>query len=164
MCSALLKRHSNKGRLISQSLYTTMLFLLFLYYLLQGLSIDAGPIPAIENRSLAGNRCNDLVCCRTIWNIVWSCLVTIFSCTWVAVHPNVPCLKEHEANGWIQRCIWHPLLSFAEHRLLLFVCVLLVPKYMLAWAIRQFVGAVKIAMENKGEFNFRLYFHQWQSL
>ena len=55
-----------------------MLFLLFPYYLLQGPSIDAGPITTIENRSLAGNHCNGLGHCRTIWNIVWSCLVTIF--------------------------------------------------------------------------------------
>ena len=126
-----------------------MLFLLFLYYLLQGPSIDAGPIPINETRSLAGNRCNDLAHCRTIWNIVWSCLVTIFSCTWVAVHPNVPCPKKRKANGWIQRCIGNPLLSFAEHRLPLFICALLVPEYVLAWSIRQFLRAREI---NKSEF------------
>ena len=122
-----------------------MLFLLFLYYLFQGPSIDAGPIPTIEDRSLAGNHCNDLAHCRTIWNIVWSCLVTIFSCTWVAVHPNVPCPKKREANGWIERYIRNPLLSFVEHRLPLFICALLVPEYVLAWAIRQFLKARKIA-------------------
>ena len=123
-----------------------MLFLLFLYYLLQGPSIDAGPVPTFEMRSLTGNHCNDLTHCRTIWNIIWSCLVTIFSCTWVAVHPNVPCPKKRKANGWIERCIWNPLLSFAEHRLPLFICALLVPEYMLAWAIRQFLRAREIAI------------------
>ena len=126
-----------------------MLFLLFLYYLLQGSSTDAGPIPTIEHRSLMGNHCNDLAHCRTIWNIIWSCLVTIFSCTWVAVHPNVPCPKKREANGWIEKYIRNPLLSFVEHRLPLFICALLVPEYVLAWAIRQFLRARKIA---KGEF------------
>ena len=125
------------------------LFLLFLYYLLQGPSTDAGPIPTIEHRSLMGNHCNDLGHCRTIWNIVWSCVVTIFSCTWVAVHPNVPCPKKREANGWIERCIWNPFLSFVEHRLPLFICALFVPEYVLAWAIRQFLSARLIA---KGEF------------
>ena len=140
---------------ISQSLYTPsllMLFLLFLHYLLQGAYIDAFPIPTIDDRSLVGNRCNDLAHCRTIWNIVWSCLVTIFSCTWVAVHPNIPCPKKRKANGWIQRCIWNPLLSFAEHRLPLFLCALLVPEYVLAWAIRQFLRAGEIADLNKGEY------------
>ena len=152
LCSALLKQHSNKRRLISQSLYTlflSMLFLLFLYYLSQSPSIDAGPIPIIEDRSLAGNHCNDLGHCRTIWNIVWSSLVTIFSCTWVAVHPNVPCPKKRKANGWIERYIRNPLLSFMEHRLPLFICALLGPEYVLAWAIRQFFRARQIA---KSEF------------
>ena len=130
-----------------------MLFLLFLYYLLQGPSTDAGPIPTIEHRSLTGNHCNDLGHCRTIWNIVWSCLATIFSCTWVAVHPNVPCPKKREANGWIGRYIRNPLLSFVEHRLPLFICALLVPEYVLAWAIRQFLTARKIA---KGEIELRV--------
>ena len=165
MYSAPLKPHSDKRRLISQSLYTlslAMLILFFLYYLLEGPYIDAGPVPTIENRSSARDHCTDLAHCRTIWNIVWSCLVTIFSCTWVAVHPNVPCPRKREANGWIERCLWNPLLSFAEHRLPLFACALLVPEYMLAWAIRQFLRAWKIAKENKGEFNFELYY-QWQS-
>ena len=129
-----------------------MLFLLFLYYLLQDLSIDASPTPFIENRS-TGNHCNDLAHCRTIWNMVWSCLVTIFSCTWVAVHPNVPCPKKREANGWTERYIRNPLLSFVEHRLPLLICALLVPEYVLAWAIRQFLRARKIA---KGEIELRV--------
>ena len=88
-----------------------MLVLLFLYYLLQDVYIDAGPIPTAKNRSLAENHCTDLTHCLTIWEIVWSCLVTIFSRTWVAVH-----LRRNEKL----------LLSFAEH-LLSFVCALLVP-------------------------------------
>ena len=118
-----------------------MLFLLFVYHLFQGASTDASPIPSFDSRSLAANRCNDLARCRTIWNIVWSCLVTIFSCTWVAIHPNIPCPKKR-----------NPVISFAEHRLPLFICALLVPEYILAWAIRQFLTARKIANSNKGEF------------
>ena len=129
-----------------------MLFIIFIYYLVQGASIDGSPIPSIDNRSLGVNHCTSLTYCRSIWNIVWSSLVTIFSCTWVAVHPNVPCPKKREANSWIERCIWNSLLSFAEHRLPLFVCALLVPEYMLAWAIRQFLKARKIANQDKGEF------------
>ena len=129
-----------------------MLFLLFVYYLVQWASTDASPVPLIDNRSLAVNHCTDLSHCRSIWNIVWSCLVTIFSCTWVAIHPNVPSPKKREANGWIEICIWNPLLSFAEHRLPLFVCALLVPEYVLAWAIRQFLSARKIANQDKSEF------------
>ena len=77
----------------------TVLFPLFIYYLNQWTSIDASPVSPVGNRSLTPNHCKDLSHCRSIWNIVWSCLVTIFSCTWIAVHPNVPC---QEANGkWL---------------------------------------------------------------
>ena len=139
--------------------FLSMLFLLFLYYLIQHPSIDAGPIPTVENRSLTGNHCSDLGHCRTIWNIVWSCLVTIFSCTWVAVHPNVPYPKKRE-GGWFQIWIRDPLLSFTEHRLPLLVCALLVPEFILTWAIRQFLRARKIAHDNEGEFNSELNFYQ----
>ena len=153
MCILCVRRRSNrvpiKGISLTSHFTHAMLFLLFLYYLLHSPSIDAGPIPTIENRSLVGNHCNDLTHCRTIWNIVWSCLATIFSCTWVAIHPNVPCPRKRDANGWIERCIWNPLLSFVEHRLPLFICALLVPEYVLAWAIRQFLSARFIA---KSEF------------
>ena len=120
-----------------------MLFLIFIYYLVHGASesINASPIPSPDHRSLAGNRCTDLTHCRTVWNIIWSCLITIFSCTWVAVHPNIPCPRKQNA-----------IISFAEHRLPLFVCALLVPEYVLAWAIRQFLSARKIANQDKGEF------------
>ena len=129
-----------------------MLFFLFVYYLVQGIYIDASPIPSTDNDSLAGNRCTDLTHCRTIWSIVWSCLVTIFSCTWVAVHPNVPCLEKQ-----------NPVISFAGHRLPLFICALLVPEYVLAWAIRQFLRAREIANEDKGEFKtFGYFYHSKQ--
>ena len=117
-----------------------MLFFIFIYYLAQGASesINANPIPSLDNRSLAGNHCTDLARCRTIWSVVRSCFVTIFSCTWVAIHPNIPCPKKR-----------NPVISFAEHRLPLFICTLLLPEYVLAWAIRQFLSARKIAKENK---------------
>ena len=128
-----------------------MLLILFVYYFVEWASIDAGPVPSVNNRSSVPNRCTDLSHCRSSWSIVWSCLVTIFSCTWIAVHPNVPCPKKQVANGWIES-ILNPIMSFAECRLPLFVCALLVPEYVLAWAIRQFLSARKISRENKGEY------------
>ena len=128
-----------------------MLFLVLLYYL--ALSIRANPIPPITSRSLEPNSCSDLSHCRSIWNIIWSCIVTIFSCTWVAVHPNVPCPKKREEKNRFQRWIRNPLMSFVEHRLLLFVCALLVPEYVLAWAIRQYLKAREIAHKNGGKLD-----------
>ena len=132
-----------------------MLFPILLYYL--ALSIRANPIPPIISRSLEPNSCSDLSHCRSIWNIIWSCIVTIFSCTWVAVHPNVPCPKKREGKNRFQRWIRNPLMSFVEHRLLLFVCALLVPEYVLAWAIRQYLSAREIAYYNQGELDTLRY-------
>ncbi|KAF9466985.1 hypothetical protein BDZ94DRAFT_1134279, partial [Collybia nuda] len=38
----------------------------------------------------SANLCRDLGHCRGLWDIVWSCLAMIFSCTWLALHLNVP--------------------------------------------------------------------------
>ena len=132
-----------------------MLFLIFFYHLAH--SIDASPIPPILSHSLEPNSCTDLTRCRNIWSINWSCIVTIFSCIWVAVHPNIPCPEKREAKNCFQTWIRNPLLSFAEHRLPLFVCALLVPEYILAWAIRQYLSARKIAHENEGELGTLQY-------
>ncbi|KAF8331045.1 uncharacterized protein EI90DRAFT_3016499 [Cantharellus anzutake] len=40
--------------------------------------------------------CNDLRNCRTMWSIVYSCLLTIFACVWTAIHPDVP----EQYSGW----------------------------------------------------------------
>ena len=129
-----------------------MLFLIFIYYLAQGVAI-ASPIPSIGDRSSESNHCTDLTHCRTIWSIIWSCLVTIFSCTWVAVHPNIPCPKKHEGKNHFQKWVWNPIRSFASHRLPLFVCALLVPEYVLGWAIRQYLSARRIANANTGQWD-----------
>ena len=126
-----------------------MLFIILLYYL--ALSIRASPIPPSSSRSLESNSCADVTHSRTIWNIIWSCLATIFSCTWVAIHPNMPCPKQREVKNRFQKWIRNPLLTFAEHRLPLFICALLIPEYVLAWAIRQYLRAREIARDNECE-------------
>lgn len=42
--------------------------------------------------------CRDLGHCRSIWDIIWSCLVVIFTCTWLAIHPNIP--KQGKGKLW----------------------------------------------------------------
>ena len=114
-----LPQNKKPARRITLAIHLSLivLFPLFIYYLNQWTSIDASPVSPVGNRSLAPNHCKDLSHCRSIWNIVWSCLVTIFSCTWIAVHLNVPCPKKRMANGWIERCLWNPLISSSVVRL-----------------------------------------------
>jgi hypothetical protein len=65
-----------------------MLIILAIYYLTsQG--VQALPILALEQPT-APSACYDLRHCRTIGNIIWSCLVTVSACTWIAIHPNIP--------------------------------------------------------------------------
>ena len=50
----------------------------------------------------------------------------------------------------IERWFWDPLRSLISHQLPLFICALLVPEYILAWAIRQRLVAGQIAKDNDG--------------
>ncbi|KIM19874.1 hypothetical protein M408DRAFT_39406, partial [Serendipita vermifera MAFF 305830] len=82
---------------------------------------------------------------RSIWSIVWSCLSTIFLCTWVAVHPNVHFRPEKRNQRWLEKWLWDPLHEFFTYKLVLFLWALLVPEYILAWAVRQYFQAGAIS-------------------
>ncbi|KAF8175518.1 hypothetical protein K438DRAFT_1979743 [Mycena galopus ATCC 62051] len=130
-----------------------MLFLLLIYYINQGTfaasrPIDSDSFPSSITAPDLHSSCPDGDNCRTTWNIVWSCLATIFSCTWVAVHPNIPGPVNTREMSLTQR-LRHALWQFLSNRLLLFVIALLVPEYILAWAIRQHLEAHRIAREHE---------------
>ncbi|KIM19723.1 hypothetical protein M408DRAFT_56576, partial [Serendipita vermifera MAFF 305830] len=78
---------------------------------------------------------------RSIWSIIWSCLSTIFLCTWVAVHPNVHFRPEKRNQRWLEKWLWDPLHEFFTYKLVLFLWALLIPEYILAWAVRQYIQA-----------------------
>ena len=61
---------------------------------------------------------------RTHFDIVWSCVATLFICTWVAIHPNIP----PRGEGHI-RSLWR--------RIKLMLWTLVVPELILIWAYRQ---------------------------
>ena len=65
---------------------------------------------------------------RSIYSILWSCLSTIFACTWITVHPNIP------APGDSQ---WAVL----RRRLAIMGYFLLAPEFVVIWAARQYSGA-----------------------
>lgn len=66
---------------------------------------------------------------RSESSIVWGCLATIFACSWVAVHPNIPALSG----------------SIFLTRLELMVCMLIAPELVIIWAARQWYAAHRIA-------------------
>jgi hypothetical protein len=103
-----------------------MLMLLTLMYALRRAFAVPIPDPIIDDRSLSP--CTDLGNCRTIWNIIWSCLVTIFACTWVAIHPNVPKPGQNLRKRWLRRAS----IMFSG---------VIGPEFVIYWAWRQRVVA-----------------------
>ncbi|KXN85197.1 hypothetical protein AN958_11620 [Leucoagaricus sp. SymC.cos] len=72
--------------------------------------------------------------CRTLQGIIWSCLATIFACTWVSMHPNVP---DPRWSGF--RRLWE--------RIALMFYAVIAPEIMVVWAFRQRMMAFKWANE-----------------
>ncbi|KAJ6565526.1 hypothetical protein DFH09DRAFT_875239, partial [Mycena vulgaris] len=68
--------------------------------------------------------CDDINNCRRLFDIVWGCLTTIFACTWVSVHPNVPPPNQ----SW---------LALLWRRLQMMFIVVIAPELMVAFPARQ---------------------------
>src|ERR1700759_5532224 len=67
--------------------------------------------------------CNDLDHCRSLPNIIFSCASTMFLCTWVALHPDVP--KKPRQPCWkrlLPRVGWMALAILAPECVLLLAC------------------------------------------
>src|SRR5262245_19468813 len=123
-----------------------MLLLLTAFYLSRGHITGAVPLSSVTKRS--SSTCQDLEQSRSIWDIIRSSLVTIFLTTWVAFHPNIPRPVNNGGKGRLERWLWSPLCIFVSRQLSLFILALLIPEYILAWAIRQFIIARRIAKKN----------------
>jgi hypothetical protein len=80
---------------------------------------------------------------RDIQDILWSCFATIFACTWVAVHPNVP---DPRRSGWTNY----------KHQVVTMLTALTAPEFVMVWALRQRIGAMKHAKEYNKKFNREL--------
>jgi hypothetical protein len=105
-----------------------MLLVLTVYYL-AGKGVQALPRAVAIDQPLPPS-CDDHR--RTIWQIIWSCLVTIFTCTWIAVHPNIP--------GPDQK--WS---AIALRRLQLMVMAVIAPELVIMWAVQQWFVARRLA-------------------
>jgi hypothetical protein len=135
----------------SSSRHVVMLFLLLVYAISQSGFGEAVPTPSIDARDTSSG--GESIQTRTVWNIVWSCLSTIFLCTWSSLHPNISSIHEEPGTSWFKKRLKNPFVDFLTYKLPLFLCALLVPEYILAWAIRQYFMAGTI--QKKGELNSR---------
>jgi len=87
------------------------------------------PIPTIEPRAPS---CDNLHNCRTMWNLIWSCMATILLCIWVAVHPNIPGADDK----------WTQVIS---QRVRIALIALVAPELIILWAVRQWLNAHELA-------------------
>lgn len=77
---------------------------------------------------------------RTKIGIIWSCLTTIFACTWLALHPNIP---SSEAGRWT--------IFFRRARLM--VVATIAPESIIVWAAYQWIAAYKLGYKYRCAFN-----------
>ncbi|KAG1729769.1 hypothetical protein EDB19DRAFT_1913199 [Suillus lakei] len=79
---------------------------------------------------------------RTLWNIVTSCIITLFACIYSAIHPNIPSPQDS------------PVLILWR-RLGIMIMALIFPELIIAWAMRQWFSARQVTKEFKesGFFN-----------
>ncbi|KAJ7620385.1 hypothetical protein FB45DRAFT_150362, partial [Roridomyces roridus] len=92
----------------------------------------AAPVPrALELRT--DDSCNDINNCRTLFSVIWGCVATIFACTWVSVHPNVPAPNQ---SAW----------TLFLRRLKMMLIGLIAPEIMVGFAARQFFASRKLSM------------------
>ncbi|KAJ8508650.1 hypothetical protein ONZ45_g9094 [Pleurotus djamor] len=71
---------------------------------------------------------------RSAIQIVWSCVFIIFTCTWTAIHPNVPSAQV-SSSKW--RKLWW--------RVKIMLWTLMLPEMMVCWATFQWKQAQKIS-------------------
>ncbi|KAI0059876.1 hypothetical protein BV25DRAFT_1918234 [Artomyces pyxidatus] len=91
--------------------------------------------------TLPSATCTDIAVCRTRYTIIWSSLVTILACVWTAVHRNVPA---PEKGG--ESRVWRTMSRVLEAAKIVVVTVL-VPEWVLAWAVRQLLNAREVRRE-----------------
>ncbi|TFK32489.1 hypothetical protein BDQ12DRAFT_500825, partial [Crucibulum laeve] len=79
---------------------------------------------------------------RSLLNIIWTCASTIFACTWLSVHPNIPGPDE----SWFE---------IARGRAKLMLYALVMPEVVICWAIRQRAASSVIANNFSTLFNVK---------
>ncbi|KAF7356049.1 hypothetical protein MVEN_00934700 [Mycena venus] len=120
--------------------------MLILFILVHLFSKNGSAVPvaiSLDSRS-STDTCDDINNCRKLFDIVWGCLATIFTCTWVSVHPNVPPPNQ----SW---------LALFWRRLKMMLIGIIAPEIMVGFAARQFWGARNVVegdTDSYTEYNF----------
>ena len=127
-----------------------MLLILTLIYLFHTFQSHAAPLTGILEESGSNSTVIITPACicpadqRTIWDILWSSLATIFACSWVSVHPNI--LSPNESS-------WRIFL----HRLELMFWTVVGQEMIITWVLRQWLGARRLEKLYKGGQVYPIY-------
>ena len=118
-----------------------MLLVITLVYLFHGFQTHAAPLTTLladPGTILSPSDASCICDRRSIWDILWSCLATIFACSWVSIHPNIPGPNE---SSW----------RVFFRRLELMFWAVVGPEMVIAWAFRQWASAGHLEKLYKGE-------------
>ncbi|KAJ6565513.1 hypothetical protein DFH09DRAFT_1473573 [Mycena vulgaris] len=117
-----------------------------LLFLAHHFSKTAGTVHghSLHSRGLADS-CDDINNCRRLFDIIWGCLTTLFACTWVSVHLNVPPPDQR----WLAR-LWR--------RLRMMLITIVAPELMVGFAVRQFFVAWKFSTKFEVTFAHGFFF------
>ncbi|KAG0695652.1 hypothetical protein DFH29DRAFT_1029745, partial [Suillus ampliporus] len=109
------------------------------YTVLLYISFASASPPSLNDTTIPTLDASDCPSCsdtRSLLAIIWSCAATLFACTWTAIHPNIPGMKEGK-------------VAITFHRLFIMVIALVAPELMITWAARQYFSA----RQAKKDFN-----------
>ena len=130
--------------------FAIMLLLLTLVYVFHGFQSHAAPLTNLLEESSSNATSIVLSTCicpadqRSIWDILWSCLATIFACSWVSVHPNIPAPNESSRRIFLRR-------------LELMFWAVIGPEMIITWAYRQWSSARHLERLYRGELSSLMY-------
>ena len=128
--------------------FGSMLFVLTFIYLFHGFQSHASPLTSILEESSGHGNSTVIItpACicpadqRTLWDILWSCLATIFACSWVSIHHNIPGPTESSRRIFLRR-------------LEIMFWAVIGPEMIITWAFRQWSGARHLEKLYRGELS-----------
>jgi hypothetical protein len=124
-----------------------MLLLLAIYHFAftQAIPLTSGSTTPLSTRSAVS--CDNIDNCRKLNDIIWSCITTIFACTWLTLHRNIPPPTVNKRDMAFREKCSYTVKRFLRHRFLPFFVTFIAPEWVLAWAMQQRTVATQIAGE-----------------
>ena len=123
----------------------------------RAISTDGSSIPSAgtilsfisTTNAISDDKCDSLDGCRSLYSIVQSCIVTILACVWFAVHRNIPAprVDPPRYDNPVVKIYMFIRAEILDQRqaATVFLVALLVPEWVLAWALRQFFVARQLS-------------------